>query len=359
MVAKKKVDKVEPVAEKTEKKDYVEVPVGKYFDKVRANPWIAATFALALVLILVLIFGTGGNAKKISSDEAAKKVVDFLNSNPMIDGEVALVSAKEEGQFHQITLSYQEQQIPVYTTLDGEFLVGNPVSLTKVAGQQERGTQDNNQPAADTGVPKTDKPYVELFVMSHCPFGTQIEKGILPVVTLLGNKIDFEIKFVNYAMHGEKEVLEQLNQYCIQMEQNDKYLNYLRCFLEDGDGEACLTKEKIDKTKLAACTQKADKEFAIKDNLADKSKWMSGRFPQFNTHKAENEKYGVRGSPTLVINGKQVNSGRDPASLLKVVCASFNSPPAECQNSLSSATPSPGFGWSATAADSAAAAQCG
>ena len=357
MVAKKKVDKVEPAVEKTEKENYVEVPVGKYFDKVRANPWIVATFALALILVLVMIFGTGTSVgvKKISADQAGKKVVDFLNSNPAITGEVALVSTTEEGQFYQVMLNYEGQQVPVYTTLDGEFLVGNPVAL----GEQQNIEPEGEEPVVDTSIPKSDKPYVELFVMSHCPFGTQVEKGILPVATLLGDKIDFEVKFVNYAMHGEVEVLEQLNQYCIQEEQNDKYLNYLQCFLDDGDGEACLTQTKIDKTKLAACAARVDGEFSIKDNLADQSKWLSGRYPQFNIHAEENEEYGVRGSPTLVINGKQANSGRDPASLLATICASFNNAPVECQTALSSATPSAGFGWSTTAADSAAAAQCG
>jgi len=178
------------------------------------------------------------------------------------------------------------------------------------------------------------------------------------VVTLLGDKIDFEIKFVSYAMHGEKEVLEQLNQYCIETEQNDKYLDYLQCFLEAGDGEGCLAETKVDKTKLAACTTRVDNEFAIKDNLNDQSKWLNGRFPQFNTHKAENDEYGVRGSPTLVVNGKQASSGRDPASLLATICNAFNEAPEECNTELSAASPSPGFGWSTTAADSAAAAQC-
>ena len=31
---------------------------------------------------------------------------------------------------------------------------------------------------------KLEKPIVEAFVMSHCPFGTQIEKGMLPVVSV-------------------------------------------------------------------------------------------------------------------------------------------------------------------------------
>jgi len=73
---------------------------------------------------------------------------------------------------------------------------------------------------------KKDVPEVELFVMSHCPYGTQMEKGILPVVELLGDKIDFKIRFVYYAMHGEKEVNEEARQYCIQKEQKDKFISY-------------------------------------------------------------------------------------------------------------------------------------
>ena len=79
---------------------------------------------------------------------------------------------------------------------------------------------------------KSDKPNVELFVMSHCPFGTQAEKGIIPVVNLLKNKINFSVKFVDYSMHGKSEIDENTLQYCIQKEESKKYIPYLTCFLE-------------------------------------------------------------------------------------------------------------------------------
>ncbi len=59
--------------------------------------------------------------------------------------------------------------------------------------------------------------------MAYCPYGTQEEKGILPVVNTLNNKIDFKVKFCDYAMHGKQEIDEQLNQYCIETEQADKF----------------------------------------------------------------------------------------------------------------------------------------
>jgi hypothetical protein len=33
-------------------------------------------------------------------------------------------------------------------------------------------------------------------------------------------------------MHDKKEIDENNKQYCIQKEQNDKYSDYLKCFLE-------------------------------------------------------------------------------------------------------------------------------
>ncbi len=47
--------------------------------------------------------------------------------------------------------------------------------------------------------------------MSYCPYGTQAEKGILPVVALLGDKIDFKLRTVHYVLHGDKEDLENKN----------------------------------------------------------------------------------------------------------------------------------------------------
>ena len=199
-------------------------------------------------------------------------------------------------------------------------------------------------------MPKKEKPEVDLFVMSHCPYGTQIEKGILPVLRLLGDKIDFNIRFVYYAMHGEIELKEQTLQYCIQKEYNDKYLDYLECFLKEGNTQECVEEVGL-KGKLDSCIQQVDKEFKITEKLNDKSTWM-GNFPPFDIDKELNEKYGVRGSPSLVINGVVASVSRSPASLLNAVCTGFKDKPAECSENLSSTNPSAGFGFSATSSSS-------
>ena len=207
-----------------------------------------------------------------------------------------------------------------------------------------------------SGVVKSDNPEVELFVMSYCPFGTQAEKGIIPAVNLLGDKIDFKIRFVYYAMHGDTEINEQLKQYCIQEEQEDKFLDYLSCFLADGDSESCLSEVGVDELKLASCVEKADEQFGITAKFNDQSTWLSGRYPLFDVDKELNDEYGIGGSPTLVINGKTTDSSRNPRAYLSTICAAFNDAPEECSEQLSSQTPSSGFGYSAGGAD---AGSCG
>jgi len=353
--------KPEPEIKKTpveipKKDDVVEIPVGKYLERMRNNPWSVSTVVLAIVLIAVLVFNFGGysvTGTVVSPEVAGENALAFISSNPNLEGEVTLSSVEKTDNFYEVMLTYQGRDVPVYVTLNGEYLLtGAPVSLSDL----ETLDQQEEQPPQE--LPKSDLPKVEAFIMSHCPYGTQIEKGLIPVVELLGDKIDFELKFVNYAMHGEVEVLEQTNQYCIQKEQNDKFLPYLKCFLAEGDGETCLTETKIDKNKLETCVAAADTEFKITEMLEDKESWSGGRFPQFLIHQAENQEYGVQGSPTLVINGQVASSARDSASLLTAICSAFNEAPEECLKELDSTSPDPGFGFEATAG-SASSGSCG
>jgi len=334
-----------------------EVPLASHPNK-SMNYWMVATFVLGIVLVFSVFSGgiTGGAVgvqDKVSAEKAGESLKDFAKSQGT---EIEIVSTTEEDSFYNLKIKVSGQEADVKVTKDGAYLA------TLIPLDAKANPSNPNQQQPQTEVPKADKPTVEMFIMSHCPFGTQIEKGFLPVWKLLRNDMNFEIKFVYYAMHPSAgEVEEQLNQYCIQKEQKDKFYDYLTCFLKDGKGSACLDSVKVDKTKLASCVKKTDETYEVTKNLNDKSKWLSGQFPLFNIHKADNEKYGVGGSPTLVINGVEAQSARDSASLLKLVCSSFNKAPELCKTELSSAQPSPGFGFDTASAQNQAAANaaCG
>lgn len=313
-----------------------------------------------------------GNAAIVSDSEISSKLEKYMNDNMDLvvgqkyDFTISDINRLSDNLYFAIATGRKDGNvvgaIPICTTPNADyFVLGCDLRGSfKTSENIPRAGSAPVNPETDAAeeFAKTDKPKVELFIMSHCPYGTQVEKGMLPVVNLLGSKMDFEVKFVYYAMHGETEVKEQLNQYCIQKEQNSKYLSYLACFLKEGNGASCLSETGVDVNALTACTTAADSEFNVSKNLADTSSYLSGRFPLFDIHKEDNRKYNVAGSPAVIINGTQYKGGRDSESILGAVCSSFNNAPSECSENLPSEAPSPGFGFSGTASSNSSAEGC-
>ena len=345
---------------KTEKK---EDHFPKTTKTTKVNKWKVGSFVLGILLIVSVAFGQNLSLNSLSGNAVAEDAVEFINTQ-LLQGQATatLEDVTSEKGLIKATINIQGQESPVYITRDGELMLLQAIPLGEVdAGVQA--SPDQGTPAA-VDVPKSDKPVVELFIMSHCPYGTQIEKGILPVVETLGDSIDFDLNFVYYAMHGEKETSEQLNQYCIQKEQQDKLSDYLYCFLgstsgSEAEGAACLDEVGIDKDMLATCVAAADTEFDVTVNLEDTDSYLSGRYPLFDVDKADNEKYGVGGSPTLVVNGEVISSGRDSVSLLNTICGAFNDKPEACDTEFEAGSPTPGFGWGTSGSANTAAAGCG
>jgi len=316
--------------------------------------------AVVVILAVVAVANFGGSmfkgAKNLSPDEAKAKAEEFINKNLVAEGTTATVTEVSDYSkaLYKLSVKVGDNTIESYISKDGSTFFPQAMATSGVAAGTDSATPSTaSAPVIPADLPKTDKPVVEMFVMSECPYGLQMEKGMLPVMQALGNKADIQVKFVNYAMHGKKEVDEQLRQYCINDGQKDKYLSYLSCYTKSGNATACGTEAGINESKVSSCVAKADKEFKITDSYNDKSTW-NGSFPKFAIHDAENVKYGVQGSPTLVINGKEVQANRDSASLLASICAAFKNAPDECKAQLDSATPAAGFGTGTAAAGSAA-----
>lgn len=270
-----------------------------------------------------------------SPQKVAQTAVDFLNQNLLRDKKASLVSAEEESGLFRVKIKIEEREYTVFVTKDGKILFPEEgIRLDKPLSFQP----SQNPP------PKRDRVDVKLFVMSYCPFGLQMQKAILPVWELLKGKADFGVYFVDYIMHGKEEMEENLRQYCIQKEEKDKYLAYLACFLKKGSYEnveiykECLKETNIDENKLKFCQEKIDKEFKISENFKEDG------YPPFNVHHDLNRQYGVRGSPTLVVNDTIVEPKRSPEAIKEIICQSFTQPPKECEQKLSDEVASAGFG---------------
>jgi hypothetical protein len=295
--------------------------------------------------------------KGITQDEAKAKVEKFITDN---GGGAEVKSVSDENGLYKIMINANGQEIPTYVTKDGTKFFPQAVDFAEVQKKM-----DDAKKAAENKIKnaaKKDVPEVELFVMSYCPYGTQSEKGIIPVLATLGDKIKFNLRFVSYAMHEKKEIDENLRQFCIQKNEPSKLIKYLTCFLKKGEGteNACMAEAGVNAAKTSSCMSATDNEFKISASYKDKSKWSNGQYPPFDVEKDLNTKYGVQGSPTLVVNGGEVEAGRDASSLLKAICNGFETQPEECVATLSPNPPSPGFGEGVAAAGSAGAdASCG
>jgi FKBP-type peptidyl-prolyl cis-trans isomerase 2 len=197
---------------------------------------------------------------------------------------------------------------------------------------------------AGMDVVKSGKPVLDVFIMSYCPYGLQMQKAVLPVMELLGDKAEINIKWVSYIMHGKQEIDENTRQYCIQKDFPDMYLDYANCFTVSGSVEDCLSDAGIDTAALDACIAEADAQFNITGLYEDQSTWSGGMYPLYMVDVAENQLYGVGGSPTTVLNGKVISINRSPEDVKKAVCCAFNEMPEECSTTLSTAAASPGIG---------------
>ncbi|MFH1787398.1 MAG: thioredoxin domain-containing protein [archaeon] len=305
--------------------------------EIRKNPWILSTLVLGVIVLILLVgnFGTTGNVitgNVVSDSEAGDKILDFVKSQTGGQGDLVGVESFND-YFYEVTIEFQGEEIPLYLSKDGTYFTSSLLDLNEINKDVESQAEE-----ISIEVAKSDKPVVELFVMTHCPYGTQAEKGFIPTINALENSVDAKIRFVHYFMH-EPEETETPRQVCIREEQSDKWYVYLECFLEDGNSDRCIKETKVDEAKMQECIDNGNAERYYKEDSA------------------LSESYGVRGSPTLVINGAQVNSGRDSASFLTAICSAFNTASEICETvELSSTSPSPGFGWEGTG--SSTSAQC-
>ena len=173
---------------------------------------------------------------------------------------------------------------------------------------------------------------VMLFVMSFCPYGIQAENAMKPVVDLLGDKVGIVPHFIVnvqgtsvQSLHGPTEAQEDMRQACIwKYYDQTTYWDYVSSFNNDcslSNADTCwktaASSASIDTAKIETCaTNEGVTLMLAEQNLT--------------------EKYGVSGSPTLIIDGQQSNADRTSEGYKAAVCAVITPRPAECGQTLNS-----------------------
>ena len=138
-------------------------------------------------MLLIISIATGGFrgitgavvADSIDADEAGGKAVDYINTNLLQPGNSAeLNDVSEVKGLYAMNMTIAGQAYTSYVTKDGKMLFTTGIEIKddveKPAAQA--------QTAATPSVEKSDKPSVELFVMSQCPYAIEAEKAIIPVL---------------------------------------------------------------------------------------------------------------------------------------------------------------------------------
>ena len=160
--------------------------------------------------------------------------------------------------------------------------------------------QENGQPeCAQQGMLKA-----EGFIMSYCPYGVQWVSATLdPMINNLGAALDYKPYFIMQkgadgkltAMHGQKEVDENLRMICIRDKWSvQKWLEYTRCFSAEifnnreapKDWTFCAKQVGIDPAAVDACFKTEAASLAEKD-LQLVMKYNAGASPTavYNCHK--------------------------------------------------------------------------
>jgi hypothetical protein len=187
---------------------------------------------------------------------------------------------------------------------------------------------------------KSDKPVVELFVMAFCPFGNQAEDGMYPAYNLLKDYADIKLRYiVEYtdstktafkSLHLDQELHEDIRELCVAKYNPDKLWPFVEAINKDctaQNADTCWTAEANKVGLDTAQIQQCQKDEG--NNL-------------LTTEYTASQKYGVQGSPTLVINGITVSSDRTPEGYKNTICSAFNDSvkPAACSQTLAGSSAS-------------------
>lgn len=303
--------------------------------QLKKSGWKMAT-AILLALLIVSIFTGGFKDFFFNKQKAADQAIGYINTNLLQAGSEAKIGEiSDEGNIYKVALKIGSLDYESYVTKDGKYLFPTGIDMTEKVEAQPAAEEE---PAAQD-VPKTDKPTAQAFVFAYCPYGLQFEKALLPVYKLLKDKVNIELVAIG-AMHGEYEKQESLRQVCIESKYGkDKLWSYLEKFTVDTKIGACGSDTTCSKPLAEQImTQLSMDTKAINDCILTDAESL------YSAQNAKAGSLGVGSSPTFVINGVNVQVGRTPEAIKKAICDSFNTPPSECSQTLSTTSASPGFG---------------
>jgi len=168
----------------------------------------------------------------------------------------------------------------------------------------------------------------DLYVMSQCPYGVQMEDALKPVMGALRENVKLDINFIASenggvfsSMHGQQEVEGDIIHLCAKKYYPATYLDFIYCQNKNPRNfkrtiNECAAQSNMDAEKIASCSESQEGQELLSASIK------------------EADSAGARGSPTMYINNNPYNGGRDSASLFNAICSAFTQKPKACGEPL-------------------------
>jgi len=159
---------------------------------------------------------------------------------------------------------------------------------------------------------------LDFYVMSQCPYGLQVENAIAPVLSKLGDSLDFNLHFIANdngdgtfrSLHGQPEVDGNIAQLCAMKYYPDDYMDLIICQNQNpqaipGNWEQCASG--MDVAKIKACFEGQEGKDLLSASIIETSK------------------VGATASPTIYLDGQKYQGGRSENDFMRTLCDAFDS----------------------------------
>ncbi len=311
--------------------------------------WILITLMIAAFLIGygkmnssgTLFNGFGGQ----KAEETTKKALDFISENMLDGAEAVLVSVSEESGVYKFKMKINEEEFDSYLTKDGKILFPSGINLVE---PEESATAAEGEKMTCEDINKTEKPVLEAFITSTCPFGVQMQRILNEIVKNIPQIASYiKVEYMGAIREGDQAMQEHLRQICLREEQPNNFWAYIDCHIKEGNIDSCLQTAQVDVSKLTGC-------------LADGNRGLAYAEKDF----ANQNKYEVTASPTLFLDGVKVSEfgfgGRTAEAVKTMFCCAFQDRPEFCGTVLSTESANTSFSptYSSTGSNTGGNASC-
>lgn len=305
----------------------------------------AILIPIATFLVPILFFAFAGNTgvartilgafdrRTLSPTEIEEFTKDFIAAEVLPNQEIEITNIKDLGFIYSFDITIPNQgTFTSYATKDGSLIF--PTGYDTAAFRGEASPEETApRETAPREIPKSDRPQVQIFLMSFCPFANQAEEIMLPVAELLQDRADIIPRYIvsrtdtGYtSLRGEQEVNQAVRELCVYKYQPEKFWNFLKevnADCSDTNADTCWTgpaqRLRINVARISRCERE---EFAT---LLDQQIAFA-------------EQYSVSGSPTILINDTVYSGERSAQAFSQAICSAFNTPPQECDQRLEDET---------------------